>query len=218
MKQNIKCYFAVTSRLYRILILLVFPAITVAVNALIKWISGDHIFYGFSLTSSFLLIEIAGNYLLSGGIASRQTEKLGYLKSSARGEWLLKNVMCADMVRRFLYFLLELICVSAISEILPQNGWAADVRYNEGMPVFFGLLSVGYFYGTFGIMIVRFFDSFRATLIVWYLSVIPVSISCSALNKFPSSYVVPAIYLLLSILASIFSIWLVIKRLRSEPQ
>ena len=74
MKQNIKCYFAVTSRFYRILILLVFPAITVAVNALIKWISGDHIFYGFSLTSSFLLIEIAGNYLLSGGIASRQTE------------------------------------------------------------------------------------------------------------------------------------------------
>jgi len=217
MKQKLKCYFAFTTRLYCVLFLLVFPVLIIAANVFVIWMTGRHPVSGFSLTSSFFLIEIVGNYFLLGGIASRRTEKLSYLKSSVRGEWLLKNVMAADMIRRFLYFLLELLCVSVIMEILPSNGNAADSGYGSGMPILLGLLFSGYFYGTLGIMIARFFDTFRAALGIWYLSFFPVSINCVVLCEIPASYVIPAVYLLLSVPASIFSIWFVIKRLRSEP-
>lgn len=218
MKQRLKCYFAFTTRLYCILVLLVFPVLIIAGNVFVKWASGGHVIYGVSLTSSFLLVEIVGNYLLSGGIASKQTEKLFYLKSSARGEQLLKNVLAGDMMRRFLYFLLELLCVYALTEILPSNGAVPDVGYGNRMLAFSGLLFAGYFYGTLGITIARFFDSFRVAFVIWYLFFLPVSINCYAMGRFPESYAIPAVYLLLSILISIFSIRSVIKRLRSEPQ
>lgn len=215
MKQYLKCYFAFTTRLYCILCLLLCPAAIIVVNTLIRWISRGNTLYEFSLTMEFLLVEIIGNYLFSGGIASRQTEKLTYLKSSAMGEQVLRNVMAADMIRRFLYLLLEILCVLALSEILFQNNGTVPMN-SIRFSVFFGMLFAGYFYGTLGIMIARLFDSFRATFVIWYIAVWPLSINRYILYKEPFSYVMPAVYLVLSILVSILSIRIVIKRLKES--
>lgn len=48
------------------------------------------------------MAEIFFDYFIFGGIASRETNKLEYLKTSVRGISMLKSSLAADIIRRFL--------------------------------------------------------------------------------------------------------------------
>lgn len=217
-RKQLRCCFAFTTRLYCVLCLIVFPALIVAVHVVLKWTASTYSLYGFSIICCFLLVEIVGDYFTLGGIASKQIEKLSFLKTSARGGRLLKNVMIADMIRRFVYFFLEICSVAVIVGCLPVRDGMENNSYGNWPPVFMGVLLMGYFYGTFGSMIARFFESFRISFVIWYLSFFPVGISIHILYRTPSSYVLSVVYLLLSVLISVLNICFVLKRLRSEPQ
>jgi len=218
MRQLFKCYMAFTGNLYRILCLLICPAIIILVYGVIRWKIGENMAYGFSITCSFLLVEVIGNYLLSGGIASKQTEKLFYLKSSAKGEEILRNAMVADILRRFFYFVLELLLAVVISEILPENGRGSAFGKDGGISVFLGHLFAGYFYGTIGIMATRLFDSFRVAISVLGFLFFLASINCRFLYLNTPSYSIAVVYLLLSIVASICSIYIVTRRFLGVPR
>jgi hypothetical protein len=93
MGKMIKTYRVFTKPLYRVLMLLVVPLALVALGVLL----GEAI-----AAVAYIMIDVIADYWVFGGICSKYSEKLDYIKSSQRGDEFLKKGMRLDRARSFL--------------------------------------------------------------------------------------------------------------------
>lgn len=107
MGKRIKSYLVFTSLFYKLIMFLLMP---VAVAGLFLWlkiamggigVTGD--VWMASLMLSFLsMLEVVSDNWLFGGIQTRNSMKMDYLRTSGRGMGILRNALSVDMGRRFL--------------------------------------------------------------------------------------------------------------------
>lgn len=99
MKKSIKSYLVFTSVFYRIVMYLLIPA---ALLGIAFWV-GTAGNVALTLLAGILpMAEIISDSWVFGGIQTKESVKMDYLKTSARGKNILRNALIMDMVRRFL--------------------------------------------------------------------------------------------------------------------
>lgn len=96
-------------------------------------------------------VEIYMDYFIFGGIASKETNRLEYLKTSARGIPLLKSSLITDGVRRFF----STAIILAGSYLAVRCGCQTDGGY-ASLQLFMCILST-YLFAEAGLWITRFF-------------------------------------------------------------
>ena len=108
-----------------------------------------------------ITVEIVLDYFVFGGSASRETNRLEYLKTSVKGISLLKSSLMADAVRRFL----SIAIIIAGSYFVVVFGQKMDYRYTL-LQLFMCILSV-YLLVETGLLITRFFANMWINIAVF---------------------------------------------------
>jgi hypothetical protein len=100
MKRQIKSYVALIPRVYFWGMLLVLPAILLAINALLVNLFGfGSVLFCFA---SYCFLDILFDSWIFGGICSKNGNKIEYVKSSFYGDEVFRNSIIGDEIRRFL--------------------------------------------------------------------------------------------------------------------
>lgn len=100
MKRKIKSYLAFTSLFYRIIVFVLLPLVAVGLYCLVGSINAG---VGLIFVMELLIVaEIFFDTWLFGGIQSKESEKLDYLKTSSQGMEVIKNALQMDLIRRLL--------------------------------------------------------------------------------------------------------------------
>lgn len=102
MREWIKSYHVFLSgRLRKIVAYLILPIFLLGIGYAFKMAMGESI-AGVSVLSTLIVtLEIFLDYFVFGGIASKDTNKLEYLKTSIKGMDVLKRSLIVDVIRRF---------------------------------------------------------------------------------------------------------------------
>ncbi|MDE5777999.1 MAG: hypothetical protein K2I10_05765 [Lachnospiraceae bacterium] len=110
-----------------------------------------------------IAVEIMLDYFVFGGIASRETNRLEYLKTSVKGILLLKGSLMTDAVRRLLS--ITIIITGSYSVVV--CGQQIDWRYTL-LQLFMCILSI-YLLAETGLLITRFFVNWWINIAVLYV-------------------------------------------------
>lgn len=156
MKQYIRSYHAFwpAKTWMRLCVYLLYPLIVVAGLYLLshKWMYYPVVCMGFA--GGFVIsVEVILDYFVFGGIASKETNRLEYLKTSVKGILLLKSSLMTDAVRRFLSTFL----IIAGSYSIVAWGQPADDRYTPLQAFLFILVT--YLLTETVLLVTRFFTN-----------------------------------------------------------
>ncbi len=162
MRNAIKSYHVfLSSKLFQVLLYVLYlPVMMFGVGVLLRIVQqlGMAVCVGYQLSANLLFIgEVVWGLLIFGGVAARDTNKLEYLKTSAKGMSILKTALAADVVRRFLWVtLIQWVPLFIIHEKADENVWMANamvllfaemgcllVRKGCSMAVFFAVMVGG---------------------------------------------------------------------------
>ena len=112
MKELIKCYHVFIPRTWeKLLLYLIYPVVLICVG---RKLEGILSLFGIIFTCEWIvLIELLLDSLIFGGISSKDTNKLEYLKTSVKGMTVLRKSIFADAVRRALAVTMILAAVYA---------------------------------------------------------------------------------------------------------
>lgn len=112
MRELIKCYHVFMPQIWeKLLFYLIYPAAMIWCG---RWMEGIMSPLGVIFTCSLIVpIELLLDSLIFGGISSKDTNKLEYLKTSVKGMTVLKKSIIADAVRRALAVAVILAAVYA---------------------------------------------------------------------------------------------------------
>lgn len=107
MKKIWKSYAVFSSRIYRLMTLLVIPVIFIIGGfELFTLIKPDMMMTGFKLFVSLILTyEMINDYWLFSGICTSEASAVESLKLSLRGRHILKNALIFDLLKRFVCLL-----------------------------------------------------------------------------------------------------------------
>ena len=107
MKKIWKSYAVFSSRIYRLMTLLVIPVIFIIGGfELFSLLRPDWMMMGFKLFMSVILTyEVINDYWLFSGICTSEEASVESLKLSMRGRNVLKNALIFDLLKRFVYIL-----------------------------------------------------------------------------------------------------------------
>lgn len=108
-------------------------------------------------------VEIILDYFVFGGIASKETNRLEYLKTSVRGMHLLKSSLITDAVRRFLS--IAIIIISSYLAIACRQ--QMDYRYTP-LQLLVCIFST-YLLTEAGLLLTRFFINWWINIAVIYI-------------------------------------------------
>lgn len=108
MRNCIKSYHVfLTSRLLQVLLYVLYLPVMMFIMLAILCICLDFdggLSFGYTLSANLIFGgEVIWGYLIFGGVAAKDTNKLEYLKTSKKGLPTLKKAMIVDTVRRFLW-------------------------------------------------------------------------------------------------------------------
>lgn len=132
MRNAIKSYHVfLSSKLFQVLLYVLYlPVMMFGVGVLLRIVqqSGMAVCVGYQLSANLLFVgEVVWGLLIFGGVAAKDTNKLEYLKTSAKGMSILKTALAADVVRRFLWVtLIQWVPLFIIHEKADENVWMAN--------------------------------------------------------------------------------------------
>lgn len=108
MRNCIKSYHVfLSARLFQVLLYVLYLPVMMFITLIFVCASvefGYGISMGYQLTANLVFLgELAWGYLIFGGIAAKDTNKLEYIKTSAKGLHILKKAMVVDAIRRVIW-------------------------------------------------------------------------------------------------------------------
>lgn len=118
MRELIKSYHMFLPQMWKKLLLyLVYPLVMIGQTCLFAGTGAGPVIYLVSSCSMILSAELYFDILVFGGIASKDTNKLEYLKTSVKGMNILCKSIVADGIRRFLSTAVILIGIYVIADM-----------------------------------------------------------------------------------------------------
>lgn len=201
-------------RLLRLIMYLVYPVLVTVLFALLyRHVMGIAESRGeanslihlilFALTDATVSIEIFADSMIFGGIAAKDTHKLEYWKTSAKGMLLLKNALITDGVRR----VFSLFLITAGFRIIARDTLTTVNALS--------LLLLLFSYIEAGLIIIRHFPSMPITIIT--SSVIMAILPTSILLLTDAAPGIQIIFPLLSgIMIALAGRWLIIAKVRNS--
>ncbi len=108
MRNSIKSYHVfLSSRLLQVLLYVLYLPVIMFIMLAILCICldfGGGLSFGYTLSANLIFGgEVIWGYLVFGGVAAKETNKLEYLKTSKKGLPILKKAMIVDVIRRILW-------------------------------------------------------------------------------------------------------------------
>lgn len=117
-RESIKSYHLFLPQIWKKLLLyFVYPLFLIGITCLFAQTGADASVYLVSMCATIMTAELYFDILVFGGIASKDTDKLEYLKTSVKGMSVLKKSIVADGIRRFLSTAVILIAAYAIADM-----------------------------------------------------------------------------------------------------
>lgn len=118
MRELIKCYHIFMPRMWeKLLLYLIYPIVLIGVGCKMERFMPP---FGIIFTCELIVpIELILDFLIFGGISSKDTNKLEYLKTSVKGMTVLKKSIIVDAVRRAVAvtMILIVVCVKNKTEL-----------------------------------------------------------------------------------------------------
>lgn len=206
MKKKVKSYLVFTTGLNRVVTFLLVPLAVLALQIL----AAPSGFFLVAYITVIVLIpaEVFLDYWVFGGIAMKNGGQLEYLKTSGRGNALIKTAMIVDMARQ----LLTGVFLTVIGGVLCM--WRRGMVFPGLQELLSGIdiLLLGYFFIMVELTVARHFDGLMVNLVIVSIgSVLMVGgIYLVALNV----YVMLAVLTILSAIASVAGVKLIMKRVK----
>lgn len=206
--KKVKSYLIFTSVPYRVVMFFLVPLFLIGLG----------IYFGNGLVFPaeifimvlFPAIEVVADYMIFGGIASKKTERLEYLKTSTRGMQMLKDALTGGMFRMLLSEILVVLIIHfATSDTVWQN---ANVENRTILIA--SIFCATYFLSVLGITIERFITIMQACWVI--ASVVSMAASFAMVGCIKNPNAGLGIFLILSIAVSIFSIYIAMKRAKES--
>lgn len=157
-----------------------------------------------------ITVEIVLDYFVFGGIASRETNRLEYLKTSVRGMNLLKGSLITDAVRRFL----SIAVIMSSSYLAIAYRQQMDYRYTP-LQLLVCIFST-YMLTEAGLLLTRFFINWWfINAVICILSNIAVTVSISV-SAWKISIWAPVLLVLLGMGIALTGRRLILKRMEES--
>lgn len=167
MKDKIKSYLVFATRGYKIVMLVVLPVFLLAVDFMAA------VFFRGSAMPAYIMLlimaEVMSDIWYLGGIQEKNSQKIDYLKTSARGMQIMKNALILDLVRRFVY-LVVIAGVSWLFTIIFTAGEGVRTKLGPWEVLLAALLI--YTLSVLGIFLCRFFSYLWVNLLAAYVEAI----------------------------------------------
>ena len=202
--KKIKSYLVFTSFLYRLVMFLVIH--TIILGLLLFLPVAPY------MEAAFLaFFEIVSDNWLFGGICSKEAASMDYLKSSKKGMQVLTAGLTLDLVRRFFYSALWM----SISFFYARSQNPNAFLFDNVQTVCFLATSIllTYSLSVAGIMISRFFSNYWINTLISYAAIILLVLIMFFAQGNPY---IPFLTLVFSILVSVLSVRLVIKKMKES--
>lgn len=161
MKQKIKAYKVFSTPGYRGIMFALLPLVLLGSQFLVLVMySGTGIPF---LAMMLVIVEVMADNWFLGGIQEKNSQKIDYLKTSAKGMQIVKNVLVMDVARRFL----SLAGICGLSQ-----GVACVIVSGEGtiglLPLLMVLFTI-YALSALGVFIARFFSYLWVNMLCGYI-------------------------------------------------
>ncbi len=167
MKDRVRSYLVFATRGYKIVMLIVLPIFLLAVDFI-----AAVVFRGSAMPAYIMLLimaEVMSDNWYLGGIQEKNSQKIDYLKTSARGRQIMKSALIMDLVRR-LVFLVVIAGVSWLFTIIFTAG--EGVRAKPGLWEVLLVALLVYTLSLLGIFLCRFFSYLWVNLLAAYVGAI----------------------------------------------
>lgn len=213
-----KSYLVFTSAWYRLAVFLLMP---IALMGLGLWVErmlwGGRGATGVIVAAVLLpMVEIVSDNWLFGGIQTKDSMRLEYLKTSGRGMDILRAALWMDLLRKFLAALgIMALCRLAGTWMAMAEGtdYGFDIMdwgLEAGILLYFTLLS--YFVSTLGTFLSRFGDMLWMNLLVGYGAVFVMLFGLALLNLADIIFIIDIICAVFGILISTVTVRAATKR------
>ena len=213
-----KSYLVFTSAWYRLAVFLLMP---IALIGLGLWVErmlwGGRGATGVIVAAVLLpMVEIVSDNWLFGGIQTKDSMRLEYLKTSGRGMDILRAALWMDLLRKFLAALgIMALCRLAGTWMAMAEGtdYGFDIMdwgLEAGILLYFTLLS--YFVSTLGTFLSRFGDMLWMNLLVGYGAVFVMLFGLALLNLADIIFIIDIICAVFGILISAVTVGAATKR------
>lgn len=204
---KLKSYLVFTSFWYRLIVYLLIPVALTGLGLLIeRGIKGA----GLIIVTMFLpTAEIMSDGWLFGGIQTKDSMRLDYLKVSGRGRKVLKNALWMDLARKLLttFGTLSLYCVAAM---LGYRETMGEGMYRCGALLYLALLS--YFVSALGTFLSRYGGLLWINFLISYGGVFLTMLGIFLLGLQRYLFLVNVVFLLLGILISVLAVRTAMKK------
>lgn len=125
MIKALKSYWAFTGKIYRLVVLLLFPLLAVIVPAIAGMI--DPVLLPLGIVGYYVVFMIAeplADYWFLGGFYSKNKGALEFMQSSNHFSSMIRDVVVMDLARRVAlngFIFLVMVCIGNIDEIEPEG-------------------------------------------------------------------------------------------------
>jgi hypothetical protein len=160
MGKMIKTYRVFTMPIYRVLMLLVAPVVLAALGSAT---------IGVAAAVVYIMLDIFADYWVFGGICSKYSEKLDYIKSSRRGEKLMRRGMRLDRARSFLELVVIFVLIAAVRKAIGTAVGFAEEFSVEFPPDIIAVLAA-YTMSTLALNLSRYAETIQIVMAVTYLA------------------------------------------------
>lgn len=212
MKSGIKSYLVFTSLWYRLVVYLLIP---VALIGLGLWFEGQMGGGGMGviIVAALLpVVEIVSDNWLFGGLQTRDSMQLEYLKTSGRGMEVLRNALRMDLARKFLSALAVVLLTRLAGGWIVEGGIFAAAGSAPYTAVLLYFVLVAYFAATLGTFLSRFSGMLWINLLIAYGALFMVAFSIALLNLAEYMLLIDIICVAFGIAISIVAVEVAMKR------
>lgn len=206
MGKRIKSYLVFAGLGYQIVTFAVFPLLLIIFGYLLSVVLDLPGYY----MVVYLLpgIEIAMDAFIFEGVASKQIAHLEYLKTSKRGNGLMKNALEGGMFR-----MLISTAIILFVNYLIYHGRTGDIWNAKRLFVLLWFCVLIYVISMCMIVIARFFTNVQINCVLGFISVL---LELPAMLYIKNLYVSFVIFLIIAVVVSMFSVKLVERRMKES--
>lgn len=167
LRRKIKSYFVFTAFCYRLVIFVILPLVMLAFSSLLSMLMGEKSYFVtlFLVPLFLIIIEIAADNWMFGGIQAKGAEKMDFLRTSKRGMGMMEDALTLDLIRR-LFSMAGITLLSFLAEALLMGGTAAEGF--KMTPVLLSILFFCYDISVLGTLIARFATDIWINFLVGY--------------------------------------------------
>lgn len=199
MKRKIKSYLVFTSYLYRAVMFGAVPAAALAVYVLFTKTTGFS--WLLSIPVVVILVEIAADNWMFGGIQGKDAEKMDFLKTSSHGMQIMQDALLLDLLRRLLSLAgISAVCVLA-GAVLGDDMLTAPGELAQKLLC---VMFVSYDISVLGTLLARFGSAVWINFVIGYAGIVLGAIGSflmMSVNTAVSGLILAVLAALLSILA-----------------